>query len=420
MSQEPSGASGSTSGSDPARVPEIFEHDDTVVEQVESIAPAPTGGYGLPRALIMALGIAAGVVVAAGIHSVPDIIGPIFLALVLTITVDPLRGMMIRRGAPRWLATLVVVIGVFAIVIGLVVAAIIGVAQFVSLMPQYADQMQAQLAGLKSWLASMGVTQADVENLFKSIDKSSIVAAGAALLSSVTSVLTSLLFIITLLIFLAVDGSVFRDRMEIRRPGREPVLSALGTFAAGTRKYFGVATIFGGIVAVLDGVALIILGIPAAGLWALLAFVTNYVPNIGFIIGLVPPALLGLLVGGPSLAITVVVVYCVLNFIIQSVLQPKFVGDAVGLTTTMSFLSLIIWAYLLGPIGAILAIPASLLVKALFVDVDPTAKWLQLFLGDEPVFKIKDPNKPKRFSKNKADSPAVTTTVPPGGPAAPA
>ena len=92
-----------------------------------------------------------------------------------------------------------------------------------------------------------------------------------------------------------------------------------------------------------------------------------------------------------------IVVYCVLNFIIQSVLQPKFVGDAVGLTTTMSFLSLIIWAYILGPIGAILAIPASLLVKALLVDMDPDARWLQLFVGDEPVFKVKDPNRPRRF-----------------------
>jgi predicted PurR-regulated permease PerM len=171
------------------------------------------------------------------------------------------------------------------------------------------------------------------------------------------------------------------------RPGREPVLNALDVFARGTRKYFGVATVFGGIVAVLDWVALLILGIPAAGLWALVAFVTNYIPNIGFIIGLVPPAILGLLVGGPGLAIAVIVIYCVLNFIIQSVLQPKFVGDAVGLTTTVSFLSLIVWAYILGPIGAILAIPATLLFKALLVDMDTDAQWLGLFLGDKPVFK---------------------------------
>ena len=391
-----------------------------VTPEAATTQTAPHSTFSLPRGLIIILGLAAGVVVAGGIHSIPDIIGPIFLALVLTITVDPLRGMMIRRGAPRWLATLVVVLGVYAIVIGLVVAAVIGVAQFVSLMPQYADQLQSELSGLKSWLAGMGVTQADIQNMFKSIDRSSIVAFAAALLSSVTSVFTSLLFIITLLIFLAVDGGAFGERMVKHRPGREPALSALGTFAAGTRKYFAVATIFGGIVAVLDGAALIILGIPAAGLWALLAFVTNYVPNIGFIIGLVPPALLGLLVGGPSLAITVIVVYCVLNFIIQSVLQPKFVGDAVGLTTTMSFLSLIIWAYLLGPLGAILAIPASLVVKALLVDVDPDARWLQLFLGDEPVFKVKDPNRPKRFGKKKDTSELAAPAPPPGGSSAPA
>jgi predicted PurR-regulated permease PerM len=371
--------------------------------------------------LIIVLGLAAGVIVAAGMHAVPNILGPVFLALVLVITIDPLRSMMIRRGAPRWLATLVLVLGMYAIIIGLMVAGIIGVARLASLLPQYADELQNELAGLKTWLEGFGITQADVQQMLSSVDKSTIVSYAASLLSSLAGVFTSLFFIITLLIFLAVDGSVFGDRMVSRRPGREPVLTALGTFAAGTRKYFAVATIFGGIVAILDGAALLILGIPAAGLWALLAFVTNYIPNIGFIIGLVPPALLGLLVGGPSLAITVIVVYCVLNFVIQSVLQPKFVGDAVGLTTTMSFLSLIVWAYILGPIGAILAIPASLLFKALLIDVDPDAKWLQLFFGDEPVFKVKDPDRPKRkLIGRKGSKGASSSPSPPPDPVAPA
>lgn len=392
--------------------------DDTepeVITEIQQITP-PRNGYTLPRALIILLGIAAGVVVAAGIHAVPNIIGPVFMAVVLVITLDPIRSGLIRKGAPKWLATLAVVFGVYAIVLGLFAAAIVGIAQLAALMPQYADQFEAQLSGIKSWLSGMGVTQEDVQNALSNIDKSSIISAARSLLSSVQAIFSSVLFLIVLVIFMGVDGSVFGERMVSRRPGREPVLTALGTFAAGTRKYFAVATIFGGIVAILDGAALVILGIPAAGLWALLAFVTNYVPNIGFLIGLVPPALLALLTGGPSLMITVIVVYCVLNFIIQSVLQPKFVGDAVGLTTTMSFLSLIIWAYLLGPIGAILAIPASLLFKALLVDVDPDAKWLQLFLGDEPVFKVKDPNRPKRFGRKKVpDAPAVST-----GDAAPA
>ena len=144
----------------------------------------------------------------------------------------------------------------------------------------------------------MGVSRESVQAALSNVNETTIVSAVTGLLSVAGNILTSLLFVITLLIFLALDGAVFRDRMVRVRAGREPVLTALGKFAKGTRKYFGVATIFGGIVAVLDWAALLIMGIPAAGLWALLAFVTNYIPNVGFIIGLIPPAFLGLLVGG--------------------------------------------------------------------------------------------------------------------------
>ena len=368
---------------------------------VEPVPRARHAAYGLPRGLIITLGLAAGVVVAAGLRAIPGIIGPVFMALVLTITVNPIRGWLLRRGASRAVASLAVFLTVLVIIIALFAAAIVGVIQLATLLPQYSDQIQAELSGVKSWLSSIGVTQADIQSILSGIDKSQIAAFAAGLLSSISGVISFVLFMIVVLIFLAVDGAVFGERMAKVRAGREPVLNALDVFAKGTRKYFGVATIFGGIVAVLDGAALLILGIPAAGLWALLAFVTNYIPNIGFIIGLIPPAVLGLLVGGPSLAIEVIVVYCVLNFIIQSVLQPKFVGDAVGLTTTVSFLSLIVWAYILGPIGAILAIPASLLVKAILVDMDTDAQWLGLFLGDKPVFKQPKAKPPERVEAPK-------------------
>ncbi len=348
---------------------------------------APPGRYGLPRGLIITLGLAAGVVVAMGMRAIPGIIGPVFMALVLTITVNPVRGWLLRRGANRAVASLGVFLTAFAIIVGLFAATVVGVVQLATLLPQYSAQIQQELSGLQSWLAGMGVTSADIQSTLSGVSSSQIAAVAEGLLSSLSSLVSFVLLMVVVLIFLAVDGAIFGERMARVRHGREAVLDAMDVFARGTRKYFGVATVFGGIVAVLDGVALLILGIPAAGLWALVAFVTNYIPNVGFIIGLVPPAILGLLVGGPSLAIAVIVVYCVLNFIIQSVLQPKFVGDAVGLTTTVSFLSLIVWAYILGPIGAILAIPSSLLFKALLVDMDPDAQWLGLFLGDKPVFK---------------------------------
>ncbi len=361
------------------------------------IPPAPVAPrFGLPRGVVIVVGIAAGVVILAGMRSVQGILSPVFMAVVLVICVYPLRAWLLRKHAPGWLATLVVVLVIYAILIGLVLAFVIGLTRFAALLPQYKDQMTQTIDDIKNWLVNLGISKSQVTSAVKNINPATVLSAVGSVVNSVTGIATNLLFIIVLVLFMGVDGAVFPKRVRNVPVPRAAVLGALQSFAWGTRKYFVVATVFGGIVAVIDWAALLIFAIPAAGLWALLAFVTNYIPNIGFIIGLVPPALLALVTGGVSKMIAVIVTYCVVNFIIQSVLQPKFVGDAVGLTTTMSFLSLIIWTFVLGPLGAILAIPVSLLVKAILVDSDPDAKWLQLFFGDEPVHTEKDPNRPKK------------------------
>src|SRR4029453_7620271 len=100
----------------------------------------------------------------------------------------------------------------------------------------------------------------------------------------------------------------------------------------------------------------------------------------GFVIGLIPPALLALLEGGPQLMITVIVVYSVINFVIQSIIQPKFVADAVNVSLTVTFLSLVFWTFVIGPIGAILAVPLTLLVKSLLFDLDPDTRWMSRLL----------------------------------------
>ena len=83
--------------------------------------------------------------------------------------------------------------------------------------------------------------------------------------------------------------------------------------------------------------------------------------------------------------LAVIVLYSVINFVIQSIIQPKFQADALGLTTTLTFLALVFWAWVLGPLGAILALPLTLLLKALFVDVDPRARWLAPLLSGVPL-----------------------------------
>jgi predicted PurR-regulated permease PerM len=146
-----------------------------------------------------------------------------------------------------------------------------------------------------------------------------------------------------------------------------------------------VTTTFGLIVAVIDGVALWAMGLPGAFTWAVLAFVTNFIPNIGFVIGLIPPAIIALLEGGPVMMLQVIAIYSVINVVIQSVIQPRVVGNNVGLTPTITMLSLVFWAWAIGALGALLAVPMTLLMRALLVEADPAARWvLPLISGRLP------------------------------------
>jgi predicted PurR-regulated permease PerM len=194
---------------------------------------------------------------------------------------------------------------------------------------------------------------------------------------------------------------------------RPHMITALNGFVHGTRNYLIVTAVFGLIVAVLDGAALAIMGIQLALLWAVLSFLTNFVPNIGFIIGLVPPALLALLTGGWQLALAVVVVYCVLNMVIQSLIQPRFIGDSVGLSATVTFLALLFWAWVLGPLGALLAIPVTLLVKAILVDSDPRAQWVEALLGSEPAVPKEAKRARKHAGNGHVPAPEGALTPPP-------
>ena len=116
-------------------------------------------------------------------------------------------------------------------------------------------------------------------------------------------------------------------------------------------------------------------------MWAILAFVTNFIPNIGFVIGLIPPAVLALVVGGWPLMLAVIAIYCVVNVTLQVLVQPKFVSDAVNLSLTLSFFSVIFWTFIIGPLGAILSIPLTLLVRALVLEGRPRGTLAALAVG---------------------------------------
>jgi AI-2 transport protein TqsA len=365
--------------------------DTTVVTTVETEEPA--GGATsvtqqapsvIPRWLLLLVGLAAATIAIAGMRAVAWLVAPVLLALVVVVALAPVQSWLRRLGVPRWLATTVLLILVWTVLLAFVGLLVLSAAQFAALLPDYADQAENLINDVVAELNSAGLVSGQLSDLVRQIDYRQVMGLATGLLSQLLGAASTLVLLLSALVFMSIESSGFARRMALVGEERPHLPVALTLFSQGTRSYLLVSTVFGAIVAVGDTIALALLGVPAAALWGLLAFITNYVPNIGFVLGVIPPALLGLLAGGWSEFIAIIVVYSLLNFVVQTLIQPRFVGDSVGLSTTVTFIALLFWGWVLGALGALLAIPLTLLVKALLVDVDPRGHWLDVLLREEP------------------------------------
>lgn len=346
-------------------------------------APREAEG-GLPRALVVLLAAASVVIVVAGIAGVAWLVGPLFLALVIVITVHPVHGRLVRLGLPGWAASGVLLLCVYGVLLVLAGTIVVSAARLATVLPGYAAEANGLLSGVLGRLAEFGVGPEQLRALAASLDTSRLVGLVSGLLLGLTGLLGNLVFLLSLLLFLSFEAAGVDRRRALLAEDHAEAAAALTRFASGTRRYMAVNTVFGLLVGAVDAVALALLGVPLALLWGLLAFITNYIPYVGFWVGLVPPMVLALLVGGWPLTVTVVAIYLVVNFVLTSLIQPRFIGDAVGLSVTVVLIGLVFWGWLLGPIGAVLATPLTLLAKVLLVDVDPRARWANALIGSSP------------------------------------
>lgn len=342
---------------------------------------APASPWAIPRGLILLLGATGVFVVMFGLQQFQSIVGPTFLALMLVVAVTPIQRWMLRRGWPKWLAITTLVLSAYAILITLGLILLYAAARFATIVADYAPSSAQITQDAEALLKDLGIGESQVKAATSSISPSDIANIATDVLSGLSSLTGSLFFVLATIIFLGLDSIGFGERLRYTAKARPDITGAFDSFAGGTRTYLAVSTIFGAIVAVIDSIALWMMGIPAPVLWGFVAFVTNYIPNVGFVIGVIPPAVLGLLVGGWDLMLLVIVVYSVINFLIQSIIQPKFVGDSVNLATTVTFLSMAIWTWTIGPLGALLAVPLTLLTKAVLIDLDPNTRWIGTLIG---------------------------------------
>ncbi|WP_051053748.1 AI-2E family transporter [Leucobacter salsicius] len=246
-----------------------------------------------------------------------------------------------------------------------------------------AAEFQTTVTEIMHLLQDLGLEKQASDALVSVLRPESLIGYVSDLSGAMIGVLTSFFFVLAYVVFIAIDGARYARATAQFGQRVVPTMKRFTDYARSVRRYYVVNASFGLLVAVIDGLALSALGVPAPMVWAILAFVTNFVPNIGFVLGLVPPALVAFAVGGWQLMLIVIGVYCVVNVVLQVMVQPKFVADAVDLSLTLSFFSVIFWTLVIGPLGAILSIPLTLLVRALLFEGDPRQWWIRWLSGDD-------------------------------------
>ncbi len=331
----------------------------------------PGGGFG--RA---AVAVAAVTIVLIGLHLLSGLVGFLALSALVTILLVPLQGRLQRAGVPGWLALSACIAAYLAVVAAAIGLVGLGLIQLGRELPAYAADLQAWLDELRDVLASIGIESADA------VDTGGLVEVVRGAISTAASMLVGVGLSVFLVAYLLLDARTMRGRLLGAFAGADRGVEAGVELVGRLRSYLYARIVLGGIAAILDLLLLVVLGVPFALLWGVLSFILSFIPNLGFILALVPPAILGLAVGGWPVGIAVVVGYSVINVAIDYVVQPRYIGTSVDLGATVVFVSLLFWGAVLGAPGALLAVPLTLVATAILAAF-PETVGLARMLGSE-------------------------------------
>jgi AI-2 transport protein TqsA len=331
------------------------------------------------RLTVYLVGAAAIVIILFGIRGSASIINPILLAAVITITVLPIPSRLTKRGMPGWLA-LVLTILMVVLILGLVIATVFfSITKLTTELPTYmASASQQASADLSSTTDSETSTQVEQVTLSISPVAQSMLASALDLLVQFGLALAIFFFMISAALSLPAPSRLGLDP-------NMPVISRVTALTEDVRKYMTVLTGVNFLVGMGDTIFLLFMGVDYAVLWGLLAWFMGYIPSIGFIIALIPPVLMAYAQYGLQSALVVLIAYVLINGGIQNFYQPKVMGDRLRISPVIVFIGLFVWGYLLGGIGAILAVPMTLMVLIIMENFEGTRPLaiLMRYTGEE-------------------------------------
>jgi len=334
---------------------------------------------------------AAFVIVVAGMRAAESLLVPFFLSLFIAIICTPLLSLMKRYRIPTGLAICSIVLGI--VVLGLFMGVIVGSSMnsFTANIPQYQQRLIELSTDLQVWLAGMGVV-IDNQQWRELFNPSAALTFAGNTLTSFGNIMTDGFLILLTVMFILAEEVNFIDKFRHASKSGEKAIDALGQFADSINTYMAIKTVVSLATGLLVMVALIIIGVDYPVLWGLLAFLLNFIPTFGSILAAVPPVLLAVVQLGVGEALATASVYVFVNIVVGSVLEPRFMGRGLNLSSLVVFLSLVFWGWVLGPVGMLLSVPLTIMVKIALEGAEET-QWIGVMLGaDTDIIKQSSEN----------------------------
>jgi predicted PurR-regulated permease PerM len=325
--------------------------------------------------------LASFVIIIAGMKAAEAIVVPFLLAAFLAIITSPPFIWMQKKGVPKVLALLFIIVAFLSVLFLIGVLIGTSVNDFTSNLPFYQEKLTNQTQALISWLVEKNYVKPDFQ-LTKILNPAAVLNVVANALNQISGIFADGFLILFTVIFMSLEINTLPRKLKKVFNNPDKSLSQVNEIYQNINRYIGIKTLTSLGTGVLVYIFLLIVGVDYPLLWGVLAFVLNYIPTIGSIIAVIPPLLLSLVQLGFIEAIVVLAGYISINTIIGNILEPKFMGMGLGLSTLVVFLSLVFWGWVLGPIGMILSVPLTITIK-IALDSSEETRWLAVMLGSE-------------------------------------
>lgn len=320
------------------------------------------------------------VIILTGIRFAADIIVPFILALFIAVVLNPLVQRMVKLRVPRVLAiSLLVIIIVMAMVLLL---AYLGTSlnELARTLPQYRSSLVIPLKNLEPWLVRLGIG-VSVDEMVKYIDPNAAMTLITNLLTQLTNAMSSIFLLLLTVVFMLLEVPQLPTKFQQIMIRPVEGMAAIQRAIDSVSHYLVLKTAISLVTGLIVWGMLSALDVRFAFIWGLLAFALNYIPNIGSVLAAIPPIIQVLAFGGLYDALVVLAGYLIINLVFGNILEPRIMGRGLGLSTLVVFLSLIFWGWLLGPVGMLLSVPLTIIVK-IALEQSIGGQSIAILLGD--------------------------------------